>query len=210
MKREGVFHCFARDFDLTARRGHTRCYVLSRWNFLYSLLFTLCLFYLIQALLERHERRMHAQLQDGPDPASGFGLEFSERVEIPGIEHDGFFTDGIGIDAQREADMRVVQVIGRANADVIHAELVRSPAQFLEMAVEALELAEIAHIGEVAVEYPHGIVWIGHGHERIAGVLDGLEVAGCDVSGYAGEGKVLHLIDAGEALHWIDAKHGSG
>jgi len=133
---------------------------------------------------------MHAQLQDGPDPASRLGLEFGERVEIPGIEHDGFFTDGIGIDAQREADMRVVQVIGRANADVIHTALVRSPAQFLEMAVEALELAEIAHIGEVAIEYPHGVVRIGHGHERIAGVLDGLEVAGCDVAGYAGQCKV--------------------
>lgn len=68
--------------------------------------------------------------------------------------------------------------------------LLGSPAQLLEMPVEALELPEIAHLREVAVQYAHRVMRIGHGHERVAGFLYRLEMAGRYVAGDAGECEV--------------------
>ena len=68
--------------------------------------------------------------------------------------------------------------------------LLGSAAEFFEVAVEALVLPEKAHIGEVGIEYPHRVMRIGSGHERIARFLYRLKVAWSDVPGDAGEGEV--------------------
>lgn len=133
---------------------------------------------------------MDSELQDSPDAAAGFDFEFGEGVEVPGIEDDGLFADGVRTAAEGEADMRVVQMIGRTDAQIIDTVLFGSAAQLIQMAVETLELPEIAHLREVAVQYAHRVMRIGHGHKRVASFLYRLEMAGRYVAGDAGECEV--------------------
>jgi len=62
---------------------------------------------------------MKAQLEDVVDAPSGFLLKVQEGVGVPGIEDEGLFADGVGRDAQGEADMGVVEVVGRGDRNVM-------------------------------------------------------------------------------------------
>ena len=57
---------------------------------------------------------------------------------------------------QREANVRVVQVVGGADAHVVN--LLSLAAQFLHMAVEALELGEEVRLREVTINDPNAVV----------------------------------------------------
>ena len=87
--------------------------------------------------------------------------------------------------------MGVVQVVGRADAQVVHALRLRPAPQLLEVTVEALELGEEPDVEAEPVEHADGVVRVGGGNQAVAGVLDGLEVAGRDVAGHAGHRKVF-------------------
>ena len=119
---------------------------------------------------------MEAQLQHGVDVAAALALELFERVEVPGVQDERLFADGVGADAQREADVRVVQVVGRADADVVDAAVLGAAAQLVDVAIEALELGEEGGVGPESIEDADRVVRIDGGDEAAADVLDGLEV----------------------------------
>src|SRR5439155_8883479 len=103
-----------------------------------------------QPLLQGDERRMNAQLQHGVDGAPSLELEILEAVKVPRIDDDGLLADDMSADPQREADVRVVQIVRRADADVVDAIRFRSAAQLLEMAIESLDLGEEPHVERVS------------------------------------------------------------
>ena len=72
-----------------------------------------------KALAQRDDRRMQPKLQDGGDAATGVALDLGQPVDIPGIEHQRLFADRIRARAQREAAMRVVQIVRRADRHVV-------------------------------------------------------------------------------------------
>src|SRR5262249_30353413 len=90
----------------------------------------------------------------------------------------------------RQPDMGVVQVVRRADAQVVHALALGSAPQLLEMAIEPLELGEEPHVEEIAVENADRVVRIDRGDEPVAGVADRLEVPRRDVAGGTGQREV--------------------
>src|SRR5688572_17921783 len=56
--------------------------------------------------------RVVPQLEHGVDVAPRLGLELLERVEVPGLDHQGLLADGVGTHPQRHAHVRVVEVVG--------------------------------------------------------------------------------------------------
>ena len=134
---------------------------------------------------------MHAQLQDGPDGSPGLVLELLERIEIPRVDDQRLLANRVRAGAQGHPDMRIVEVIGCADADVVDALLRRSTAQFLEMAIESLDLVEEAHFEREPIEYADRIVRVRGGDQAIAGVMDRLQMARGNIAAYSGDGKIL-------------------
>src|SRR5262249_48948287 len=92
---------------------------------------------------------MQPQLQDSRNATAARLLEFGEPVQVPRIEDQGLFANRIGLRSQRHAAMCIVQVVGGANCNVIHA--LAAPAKLVDMAVEALEFSEKIRLGKVVV-----------------------------------------------------------
>ena len=86
--------------------------------------------------------------------------------------------------------MRVVQIVGRANRNVI--DLLAAPAQLVDMAIEPFELDEETRVRKIAVDNADGIVRIEGDLQIAADRLDGLHVPRRDVSGRANESKRCH------------------
>ena len=158
-----------------------------------------------EALAKRNQLRMHAQLQDGLDRTAGLALELLERVEVPRIDHQRLFANHVGAGAQSHPDVRIVQVIGRADADVVDALLRRSASQLLEVAIEALDLVEEAHVERKPIQHANRIMRIGRRDQAIAGVLNCLQMARRNVAANPGDGEVLHLTLSSLAIRLPDA-----
>jgi hypothetical protein len=89
---------------------------------------------------------VEAQLQDVVDLAAGFFFDLFQGVDVPGVEYDRFFADHVGAYAQAEADVGVVQVVGRADAQVV--QLGSFTSELFDVAVEALEFDEEIALGK--------------------------------------------------------------
>src|SRR5689334_21616655 len=99
---------------------------------------------------------MQTQLQDGGDAASGLALELLQRVEVPGVDDDRLLADRVGADAQRHADVRIVEIVRRADAQIVNAMFLRPAPQLFEMAIEALDLGEEADVERIAIKDADG------------------------------------------------------
>src|SRR5690554_2990199 len=142
-------------------------------------------FFRLHFVTQRNDRGMHTQLQDGVHlPASVF-FDIDKAVYVPGVQYQRLFTDGIGARAQGEAHVAVVQVVGRADGDVIHSAAVIGAAQFVDMPVETLKLREKVRFREMTVDNANGIVLVHGGNEVVTSVFDRFHVARCDVTGSA-------------------------
>jgi hypothetical protein len=130
---------------------------------------------------------VQAQLQDVVRLVAGFLGDLLQDVHVPGVQHQGLLADDVGAVAEAEADVGVVQVVGRADAQEVDA--LAAALDLLEVAVEALELHEEVGLGKVAVQYAHRIVGVQGGQQQVAGVPDGLQVARGYVATGAGEGE---------------------
>ena len=120
----------------------------------------------------------------------------SARVSrFQGLMTSGFSQMACGAHPQGEADVGVVQVVGRADRDVVHALFLAAAAQLLDVAVEALELAEVAGLEEVAVQHAHRIVGVAGADQVAAHVLDGGEMSGGDVASHSQQGEIHHVFD---------------
>jgi len=95
--------------------------------------------------------------------------------------------------AQGEPDVGVVQVVGRADADVVDGRAFA--AEFVDVAVEALGFGEEIRGWEIAVDHADAVVGVERGDQLVAGVFDGAHVARCNKAGGAdeGEGLGVHL-----------------
>src|SRR5574341_225116 len=113
---------------------------------------------------------MDPKLQNRENPATALGLELLKGVDVPRVEHDRFLADRIGTDAQREATVCVVEKIGRADREVMHARVGVRPSELLEVAIESLKLLEKARVGEKAVENADRVAGINCGDEPVPGV----------------------------------------
>jgi hypothetical protein len=146
--------------------------------------------FLAQLLPQCQYRGMDAQAARRSRYAAGFGFEFGEGVEIPGVENDGLLADGVGADTQCQPYMRVMQMIGRTDAEIIDAMPFRSAPQLLKMPVETLEFLEKTHIGKIPVQYAHGIMRITGSQQGVTRILDGPEMPRRYVAGNAGQCEV--------------------
>jgi len=96
--------------------------------------------------------------------------------------------------AQRQAAVGVVQIVGRQDADVVGAVLIRAAAQLLQAAVEALDLGEAAHVAGERGEQTGRVVRVDSGYQAVAGVPDRPEVARGDIAGDANRGEIFRLM----------------
>src|SRR5690554_84197 len=126
---------------------------------------------------------MHTQLQDGVHLPACVLFDIDQAVDVPGVQYQRLFTDGIGACTEREAHVAVVQVVGRANRNVIHSVTVIGAAQLIDMPVEALKFREKVRFREMAVDNAHGIVFVHGGNQVVTSVFDRFHVARCDVTG---------------------------
>src|SRR5258708_7121857 len=143
---------------------------------------------------------MKPQLQHGIHATAGFGFELLQRVEIPGIDDEGLLAERMSADAQRRADVRVVKVVRRTDADVVDAIRRGAPPQLLEMAIEAFEFVEESDVERVAIENADGVVRIDGGDEPIAGRVDRFELSLGDKAGDSGEREIFFTGHACSAL----------
>jgi hypothetical protein len=132
-----------------------------------------------------------AQLQHGVDAAVVLAGQRLELVQVPGVDDQRLLADGVAAQPQGQAHVGVVQVVRRADADVLDPLALGAATQLLEVAVEALDLGEEARLEEVLVEHAHRVVRVGGGHQAVAGVADGLEVTRRHEAGGANEGEVV-------------------
>ena len=52
------------------------------------------------------------QLQDVPHLFPGLFLIIPQRIDVPWIKYQGFFTDGISTVSQGEPDVRIMEIVG--------------------------------------------------------------------------------------------------
>ena len=69
---------------------------------------------------------MHPQLQDGENTLTEFLLQFFQGINIPGIENQWFFTDGVGANPQSETAVGICQSCGRGTC-VAHGRVTHAP-----------------------------------------------------------------------------------
>src|ERR1051325_10252892 len=144
-----------------------------------------------ELLAQTDERVVQAQLQDGPDAPAGLGLELLQGIQVPRVDDQRFFANGIGTDPEGQAAMGVMEVVRRADGEAVHALGVAEAAELLDVPLETLELGEEADVERVAVERAGGIGRIERRDDGVARLVDGLEMARRDIAGGSGDGEVL-------------------
>jgi len=86
--------------------------------------------------------------------------------------------------------MRVVKIIGGADADEVYARILALSPQLFRVPVKPLEFGEEGHIEEIAVHDADRIGFVQRGDEPVPGIPDGLHVARRDVAGGTDQGKI--------------------
>ena len=139
-----------------------------------------------EAFPEFDQSRVDSELEDCEYPPARLHFELGESIYVPGIQHKRLLANGIGTDAKRKTNVSVVQVVRRADADVLYIFVPVRSAQLLQVSVEALELGEEGGVRKIAVEDTYGVVRIHGCYKAVASVADGFEVARSHVAGGAG------------------------
>jgi len=137
-----------------------------------------------------HDGRMEPELEDIVDPLPRFLFQLGEGIEVPGAQNERLLADRIRADAEGEPHMRVVKIIGGADADEVYARILALSPQLFRVPVEPLEFGEESHIEEIAVHDSDGIGFVQGGDEPVPGIPDGPHVARGDVAGRADQCKV--------------------
>ena len=145
-----------------------------------------------QTVAQGDQLRMEPQLQDRVHAPAGLEFELLQRVQVPRVDDQRLLADRVGARAQRQADVRVVQIVGRTDADEVDPLRFGASFELLEMPVEPLDFGEEAHVEGVLVQDADRVMRIRRRDEAIAGVLDGLEMSGGDEAAHAGHGEIFH------------------
>ena len=64
---------------------------------------------------------MEPELENIVNLFSRFKFSFPQGINIPGIENQGLFANGIGTDAQSKTDVSIMKIVGRADAYIVEA-----------------------------------------------------------------------------------------
>ena len=99
-----------------------------------------------QAVAQGDQLRMEAQLLDRVHALAGLEFELLQRIQVPRVDDQRLLADGVRARAQRQADVRVVQIVGRTDADAVDPLRFGTSFEFLEMPVEPHDLGEEAHV----------------------------------------------------------------
>ena len=89
--------------------------------------------------------------------------------------------------------MGIVQVVGRADGDIVNLSAIVSTAAHVNMTVEALKLRKKVCIRKVAVDDANRVVGVKRCNQIVAGGFDGLHVARGYVTGGADECEIFHV-----------------
>jgi hypothetical protein len=150
------------------------------------------LVFLDQLVAKSDQLRVNSKLQNRFDLAACLRLKFGKGIQIPRIQHQWFLANGIGMDSERKADVRVVEIVGRADADPVELLFLALAAQLLGEAIEAFKFGEKAYIEGILIQDAYGVIGIQGGNEPIACVSDGFHVSGGNVASGTNKGKVSH------------------
>lgn len=105
---------------------------------------------------------MVAQLQDIVNALAGFLLHQGQLVHELRGGHQGFFADDVAAQAQACSNVRVVQVVGRADGHIVEPGG-RVALELLSVFLKTLELGEEFALGRDAVYDADRVVdVIGH------------------------------------------------
>ena len=119
-------------------------------------------------------------------------LQVEQRVQVPGADHQWLLTDRVRVNPQRKPHVRVVEVVGGTDRDVVDAILRGLPSLFFQVPIEALDLREEARVAKVLVEHADGVVGIHCCDQTIARVANGFHMPRRDVPSGADEREVFH------------------
>ena len=93
----------------------------------------------IDFFFQFNDGRMQSKLQNIVDPLAGLLFYLGQCIQIPRVEHQRLFADGIGPDPEGKTDMGIVQIVRRANADIIEFFVSVLSSQFLGKPIETLK-----------------------------------------------------------------------
>ncbi|MOA12516.1 hypothetical protein D3C78_1325190 [compost metagenome] len=142
-------------------------------------------------LLQFENGLMMAQLQDVVDTLAGFLLDQCQLVEDFRSRHQRLFADHITTQTQAGSNMRVMQIVGGADGNVVQCSG-RIALDAVGMFQETLELGEELALRRDAVDDADRVVDVVGRDQYVAGFLDGAHVTGGDVTGSADQGEVFH------------------
>ena len=123
---------------------------------------------------QRNNRRVQPQLQNRINPLAHIAFNLGQPVNIPRIEHQRLLANHIRARSQSKAAMRVMQIIRRRNRHIIKP--LTASAQFVDMAVKALELGEKMRVGKVTVENTNRVIRIVSDHQVASRIPDSLHM----------------------------------
>src|SRR5690606_12429194 len=141
---------------------------------------------------QSHNGWVHPQLQYRVHLTASVFFYFQKAVDIPWVQHQRLFTDGVGTRTQRKSHVRVVQVVRRAYCDVVNSLITAAAMQLVDVAVEALVFSEKLRLVKVTINDANGVVWIQRSNQVVASGFDRLHMSRCDVTGRTDQGEVLH------------------
>src|SRR5438105_1936163 len=123
--------------------------------------------------------RMQPKLQDCENSPSGLPLQLLQGIEVPGIDHQRFFTNRVCAYSQGQPYVGVVEIVRRADAQVTDAVGLRAATQFLEVTIEALDFGEKTHVERKAVENADCAVRRHRRYKPVAGIMNALQMDLC-------------------------------
>src|SRR5690606_16887992 len=101
---------------------------------------------------------MQSQLKNIEYLSTCFSFYFLKSIQIPWIEHYWLLTNSIGALSQSKTYMRIMKVIGSANAYKIH--LCPIALQFVNMPVKSFKFSKEVCIGEKGIKYANAVKFV--------------------------------------------------
>ena len=86
--------------------------------------------------------------------------------------------------------MGVVEIVRRADGDVVDTVFGGTPAKLFQVSVVAFDFGEVSDVGGVSVEDANDIVWSDSGNQSACGRLDRLKMAQGDEASDSSNGEI--------------------
>jgi hypothetical protein len=146
---------------------------------------------LFQLFLQFDESRVKPQLKNRVNSVSELSLELLKRVQIPGVDHQGLLADCIRAHSKSEAAVCVMQIIRRADTQIMNPALVGPAPQFLEVTIESFNLGEKSYVEGILIEQACSIMRVNRSYELVTRVSNRLEVPRRYVTGHPRNREIL-------------------